>query len=722
MTQYIPEYEGIYYSFGNNYGKILETIATTYIGCNPALPFIFRSYSSRGFPQQSDGRYDIDLSTKYPNEKFGSYAYAFGMIWSEKQSIIEAPVNCYGPTRICVNRKLVFQSGVVQEVNKDIREMLLIELKSGWNGIYLCMKNVASGFGCIFGSNRGGVSVMAPFFERKGWGGWVYSQPVDKDIFQDYFPEVCSREAETGIIWYPSLKWNEVNSSKPILTRIFNIQIGEYAYAWTKINTGNIETQDFQLSVSTQGFTVIWINGVEVFSSTKGGSYSFEISLSYGKHDLLILSSAAPGGRSVEIHLPTDNSGCYFEKPHPIEGIEDPWLYLGPFTQPLDYIPQDIQDLYRVFNSNKGNVYWQIDAPQAWVRPYSENNSLFAIWNYPLGVTLSGLLTAGKILERQDIKKYVISHFSECIRLYEYSLWDKEQYGFPATNQKLVEMKMLDDCGSMGATLLEVYGEIGDRRFITLADSIADYISNKQERRADGAFYRISKGYFMENTLWADDLYMSTPFLMRYFRLTGNTRYINDAAAQFLLYKKYLYMENLNLMSHIYDFKYETPTFIPWGRGNGWPLFSLSQLLEYLPENHNKRSELLSFFCSFCAGVLKYQGENGLWHQILTDPESYEETSCTAMFIYAISRGIRYNWLPGKSIYIHSVQKAWEGLTKYTIDKKGNIHGVCRGSRYSFDPEYYKKELLWTTNDTHGIGIVLLAGVELMLMTDSLNT
>jgi unsaturated rhamnogalacturonyl hydrolase len=37
---------------------------------------------------------------------------------------------------------------------------------------------------------------------------------------------------------------------------------------------------------------------------------------------------------------------------------------------------------------------------------------------------------------------------------------------------------------------------------------------------------------------------------------------------------------------------------------------------------------------------------------------------------------------------------------------------VCVGSKYAFTADYYKNDLPWKTNDTHGIGIVLLAGIE----------
>jgi hypothetical protein len=67
------------------------------------------------------------------------------------------------------------------------------------------------------------------------------------------------------------------------------------------------------------------------------------------------------------------------------------------------------------------------------------------------------------------------------------------------------------------------------------------------------------------------------------------------------------------------------------------------------------------------------------------------------------------------------VFKAWEALNRVSIDRLGNVHGVCRGSEFSFTSEYYKKDLLWNLNDTHGIGIVLLAGVEVIRLTKHLQ-
>ena len=167
-------------------------------------------------------------------------------------------------------------------------------------------------------------------------------------------------------------------------------------------------------------------------------------------------------------------------------------------------------------------------------------------------------------------------------------------------------------------------------------------------------------------------------------------------------------------MSHVYDFKYEKMTGVPWGRGNGWVVFSLTELLEKLPENHALRDELIEFLNTLCQNYVKLQDEKGMWHQVLTDWESYPETSCTSMFIYAFSRGVRFGWLRDTEKYINAVIRGWRGISEVSVDYCGNVYGVCRGSEFSFLPDYYKYELGWNLNDTHGTGIVMLAGLEVM--------
>ena len=56
---------------------------------------------------------------------------------------------------------------------------------------------------------------------------------------------------------------------------------------------------------------------------------------------------------------------------------------------------------------------------------------------------------------------------------------------------------------------------------------------------------------------------------------------------------------------------------------------------------------------------------------------------------------------------------ALRGLSHPTTSRQGNLYGVCQGSGFSFSRAYYRA-LSWRFNDTHCIGIVMLAWAELL--------
>ena len=134
-------------------------------------------------------------------------------------------------------------------------------------------------------------------------------------------------------------------------------------------------------------------------------------------------------------------------------------------------------------------------------------------------------------------------------------------------------------------------------------------------------------------------------------------------------------------------------------------------MLLWLPGDYAGRGELLELFRRFAQGILHCQDDSGLWHQVLDRPDSYLETSCTAMFLLGMARGVRLGWL-GQD-YQTPIRKAWQGLMRRAIYREGNIRGVCKGSGCSYDPAYYA-QLETVDNDDHGTGIVLAAICELL--------
>ncbi|GLC82365.1 glycoside hydrolase family 88 protein [Lacrimispora brassicae] len=120
--------------------------------------------------------------------------------------------------------------------------------------------------------------------------------------------------------------------------------------------------------------------------------------------------------------------------------------------------------------------------------------------------------------------------------------------------------------------------------------------------------------------------------------------------------------------------------------------------------------------------VIEFQDGSGLWHQILDDPSTYEESSSTSMFICALSRGIRLGILnPGlRRESISAIHRAWKGMKQRVISRRGDLYGVCQGSGCSFSRSYYQ-QLGWRFNDPHGIGIAILAGVEKLMLDEFLQ-
>jgi rhamnogalacturonyl hydrolase YesR len=149
-----------------------------------------------------------------------------------------------------------------------------------------------------------------------------------------------------------------------------------------------------------------------------------------------------------------------------------------------------------------------------------------------------------------------------------------------------------------------------------------------------------------------------------------------------------------------------------WGRANGWAILAQIDLLDRLPKDHPQREKLLALFQRHILGIAQYQSGEGLWHQLLDKVDSYLETSCTAMFTYAVARAVNKGYLEPR--YASIAQRGWEGVQS-KIRADGQVEGVCAGTGVSDDLVFYYRRPT-PLNDAHGIGAVLLAGAEVLQM------
>ena len=708
MGYYFDDSQSINAYEGTDPQAIISSLAYRYMGQNLKHGLYYRAYTNNGIVRTTDYRYLVDFNKIFPDSKDKECVWAFTKFYSAGKSSFGWDINCFGPMVVYVNGEVAYKSDIFKERYSETSTRVFMDVEEGWNDIRIQFKKTKAGFGGQFGTwiGKWDMYTLMPTKERDGQEGFVFTELVPDDYVPDF--EIGMSEKNFDKKLYPVINWSDDEMNKGQLTRMFGTPNGQYAVGYTKVFADDINNTTHKFTLDTKGETVVYIDKKEVFK-TKGGKETFEATLPLGTYDIYV--KCICGGNDWGYTLECDT--VEFENAARVKGTDDVWMYIGTFVNDFEFPFDTASDMLHIVGEPA--TYWRLDAPDTFVRPYNEN-TLFGRWNYPLGVTMYGLLHTAIAIGSEDIKNYIKDHVQLCIDTLEYALWDKEQYGGATSiHNLLTSIDSLDDCGSFASMMLEVNKYLGLRDVKKVADYVGDYIYNHQSRLEDGTFFRKEMMHHFHNmTMWADDLYMSVPFLVRYSQFTGDQKYLDDAANQFFGFKKRLFMPEEKIMSHVYDFKYDSKTNVPWGRGNGWVVFSMTELLEVLPEDHPKRNDLIEFLNTLCEGYLALQDDEGMWHQVLNDHESYPETSCTSMFIYAFSRGIRFGWLKNPEKYVKAIYKAWKGISKTSVDSNGNVYGVCRGSEFSFIADYYKYELGWNLNDTHGTGIVMLAGIEVI--------
>lgn len=708
MGYYFDDSQSINAYEGTDPQAIISSLAYRYMGQNLKHGLYYRAYTNNGIVRTTDYRYLVDFNKIFPDSKDKECVWAFTKFYSAGKSSFGWDINCFGPMVVYVNGEVAYKSDIFKERYSETSTRVFMDVEEGWNDIRIQFKKTKAGFGGQFGTwiGKWDMYTLMPTKERDGQEGFVFTELVPDDYVPEF--EIGMSEMDFDKKLYPVINWSDDEMKKGQLTRMFGTPNGQYAVGYTKVFADDINNTTHKFTLDTKGETVVYINKKEVFK-TKGGKETFDATLPLGTYDIYVkcICDGSDWGYTLECDT------VEFENAARVKGTDDVWMYIGTFVNDFEFPFDTASDMLHIVGEPA--TYWRLDAPDTFVRPYNEN-TLFGRWNYPLGVTMYGLLHTAIAIGSEDIKNYIKDHVQLCIDTLEYALWDKEQYGGATSiHNLLTSIDSLDDCGSFASMMLEVNKYLGLRDVKKVADYVGDYIYNHQSRLEDGTFFRKEMMHHFHNmTMWADDLYMSVPFLVRYSQFTGDQKYLDDAANQFFGFKKRLFMPEEKIMSHVYDFKYDSKTNVPWGRGNGWVVFSMTELLEVLPEDHPKRNDLIEFLNTLCEGYLALQDDEGMWHQVLNDHESYPETSCTSMFIYAFSRGIRFGWLKNPEKYVKAIYKAWKGISKTSVDSNGNVYGVCRGSEFSFIADYYKYELGWNLNDTHGTGIVMLAGIEVI--------
>ena len=248
------------------------------------------------------------------------------------------------------------------------------------------------------------------------------------------------------------------------------------------------------------------------------------------------------------------------------------------------------------------------------------------------------------------------------------------------------------DWNVFGILPFELYLQSGDAKYLKVAMQLAEDEWAEPNEWGLTAYSRF----------WVDDMFMVGALQVQAYKATGKEIFLDRAVVQLLAYAKMLQQDN-GLFQHTA----EVPVF--WARGNGWAAAVMAMTLESMPKKYPKRQELMNVYKKMMTALKKYQTPNGLWHQIIIDPESYEETSSTGMFTYAIATGIKNKWL--NSSYHSVAMKGWNGLAKKV--KNGRLTDICVGTGAEKNYNYYLNRPT-KTGDLHGQAAFLWAASAML--------
>ena len=285
----------------------------------------------------------------------------------------------------------------------------------------------------------------------------------------------------------------------------------------------------------------------------------------------------------------------------------------------------------------------------------------------------------------------------------------------------------LDNINS-GKCLLLLYKVTGQEKYRKAGALLREQLKN-HPRTSDGGFWH-KKVYPYQ--MWLDGLYMAEPFYAEYAATFHESAAFDDIAKQFILMETHARDSKTGLIYHGWDESKQqrwadpltgrSPNF--WDRAMGWYAMALVDTLDYFPQDHPQRVQLLAILNRLAQAVAKYQDpKTGLWYQVLdkaSEKGNYVEASGSSMFVYALAKGVRNGYL--SATYLTVAKRGYKGLISQFIETDANgqtnLDGTVSVAGLGGNPYrdgsygYYLSEKV-VRNDPKGIGAFLMASNEM---------
>lgn len=282
----------------------------------------------------------------------------------------------------------------------------------------------------------------------------------------------------------------------------------------------------------------------------------------------------------------------------------------------------------------------------------------YQFWEWPQGIGLFALALLWKKTKEPSQLEFLTSFYDARI-----------EEGLPAKNINTMAPIL---------ALSIIAQEIPKQRYIETCREWAEWAMYELPRTEEGGFQHITSDTVNEGELWDDTLMMAVAPLANIGILLNEQSYVEEAVRQVKIHAKYLQDEESGLWYHGYSFL-EKSNFCKalWGRGNCWITISLPFLMNILPLETTDHALFASLLTRQASALKQYQAENGMWHTLLDDEDSYLEASATCGFSYGLLRAQRLGLLD--DAYRTVALKALDTVI-HLVDRNGSVFQVSYGT------------------------------------------
>jgi rhamnogalacturonyl hydrolase YesR len=203
----------------------------------------------------------------------------------------------------------------------------------------------------------------------------------------------------------------------------------------------------------------------------------------------------------------------------------------------------------------------------------------------------------------------------------------------------------------------------GDPVLHRAANRALEFALRGAPRAADGTIYHTGE------TIWSDSFHTTPPFL-------ASAGYPTEALAQIEGHWHRLWNPRKQLLAHIWDEKAQRFTDpAAWGGGNGWAAVALTRIIRAWPEDRpTAKARLANYLRELLDGCLAHQRADGLFSNVVDDPDSFVETNLAQMLAYSIYESVRAGWLPAD--YLPAADRM-RAAARTKVDRDGFVQGVA---------------------------------------------